>query len=382
MKTTVKWVLVMLAAALLCVGGIIGANAAADITDQFTDENFKAAVYEAIEKEAPEPILDTDVAEVVSLYVGYRNIESLNGLVHFTSLKGLYCYSNKLTALPALPSSLEALNCEDNLLTALPSLPSGLKYLTCSLNKLTALPALPDGLLSLNCSNSEEGKGDFFSVPDPENYNQFASLPTMPASLESLNVNNLQFASLPALPASLQLLYCESNKLTALPALPAGLQYLYCQNNKLTGLNVTGLSLERLNCSYNDIPYKSAVVGFTGTWNGTTFIFDPQNFIPPPADKSTLTAKLIQAKAIAKASYSDASWDALQTAIAAAQAVADKAGATQAELDAQVTALNSAIAALQRDPSLPPPPFWENWPYRVVLILRYMLWGWIWMGWF
>jgi len=56
----------LLAALLLCGVFALGASAATDITAAFTDPNFKAAVYEAISKTAPNPILDTDVAGITT----------------------------------------------------------------------------------------------------------------------------------------------------------------------------------------------------------------------------------------------------------------------------------------------------------------------------
>jgi hypothetical protein len=65
-----------------------------------------------------------------------------------------------------------------------------------------------------------------------------------------------------------------------------------------------------------------------------------------PVDKSALTAKLAEARAIQKGNYTDASWSALRTAITTAEAVASDTGATQTAVNAQVTALQNAINAL------------------------------------
>jgi len=105
----------------------------------------------------------------------------------------------------------------------------------------------------------------------------------------------------------------------------------------------------------------------------------------PGADKSALNAKLTQARAIAKGNYTDASWNALQAAITAAQAIANQADATQAQVNAQITVLNNAIAGLANNQSPPTPKKYIfttryesnflNW------ILFILLFGWIWM-WF
>ena len=56
-----------------------------------------------------------------------------------SALKTIDCANNKLTSLPALPSSVTKFNCAANQLTSMPSLPSGLQELTCAVNKLTSL---------------------------------------------------------------------------------------------------------------------------------------------------------------------------------------------------------------------------------------------------
>jgi len=296
-----KLLFVVLAVCLLCCAGVVMSHAAVDITEEFTDLNFRAAVYWEIGKTAPAPIYDTDVAKKQSLYVDYRNITSLDGLEYFTSLRAFGCEGNQITELPVLPSGLLTLYCGMNPITELPALPRNLQYLYCRMNRLTALPALPSGLLTLDCGNSYDGKGDPLVELEPENMNRLTSLPALPNSLRSLTCDGNQLTSLPLLPASLTYLYCndnlltslpalpsklsqlccQNNQLSSLPALPSGLESLYCQNNKLASLNVTGLPLYALNCSYNNMTSKAAVTGFTGTWGVGYFVFDPQNPVSP-----------------------------------------------------------------------------------------------------
>ena len=66
-----------------------------------------------------------------------------------------------------------------------------------------------------------------------------------------------------------------------------------------------------------------------------------------PPDKTGLNSAITQAKAIAKGNYTDASYQALQNAIAAAETVAANSAATQAQITATTTALNSAISDLK-----------------------------------
>ena len=102
------------------------------------------------------------------------------------------------------------------------------------------------------------------------------------------------------------------------------------------------------------------------------------------ADKTALTALILQAKAIAKGNYTDASWNALQAAIANAQAVAEKANVTQTQVNTQLSALQSTIEGLAKNP--PPNPLKTIFTtkYEATLInwiLFFVCFGWIWM-WF
>lgn len=238
--------------AVLMLGGVFAVGASAspvDITAKFTDAIFKEAVYGYIGKTAPAPIYDTDVAGVKVLHLNSilepEKIKTLAGLEYFTGLQELNCANNELTSLPALPPGLTKIYCAANQLTSLPILPSGLETLWCFGNKLTSLPALPLTLNDLDCSNN-------------------------------------QLISLPVLTPALKFLSCSYNKLISLPALPSTLEALNCANNQLANIDVTGLSLTRLDCRENYLPNKAAVKGFTGTWDGKNFIFDPQNSTPSP----------------------------------------------------------------------------------------------------
>ena len=102
------------------------------------------------------------------------------------------------------------------------------------------------------------------------------------------------------------------------------------------------------------------------------------------ADKTALSALVFQAKAIAKGDYTDASWNALQAAIANAQAAADKANATQAQVNTQLSALQNAINGLATNP-LPPPKTIFSTKYEATLLnwlLFFVGFGWIWMWFF
>ena len=74
----------------------------------------------------------------------------------------------------------------------------------------------------------------------------------------------------------------------------------------------------------------------------------------PEVNKEALEQKITAAKAIENKNYTEASWNALQAAITAAEAVCNDADATQDDVAAQVTALETAINALEeKEPEKP-----------------------------
>lgn len=79
---------------------------------------------------------------------------------------------------------------------------------------------------------------------------------------------------------------------------------------------------------------------------------------PVAVDKTALQAKVGEAAELAEEDYTAESWQALQEALVAAQAVLDNEEATQADVDAALEALNTAIAGLVEaeepvEPSIP-----------------------------
>lgn len=254
----------------------------ADISDSFTDDNFKQAVWECLGNTTgsimftKQDLSDCMAEQNETLNISNKNISSLAGIENFegTGIKYLYGSSNQLTSLPNLPSSLTELNCSNNELIILPELPSSLKYLYCSGNQLTSLPNLPSSLTDLYCSDNQ-----LTSLPDlPTNLidlacygNQLTSLPNLPGSLIRLQCFGNPLGNLPVLPSSLTELNCSMNKLTdlpnlpddlislncdyngliILPELPGSLTYLYCSSNQLTSLPDLPSDLTEFDCSYN-----------------------------------------------------------------------------------------------------------------------------------
>ena len=76
---------------------------------------------------------------------------------------------------------------------------------------------------------------------------------------------------------------------------------------------------------------------------------------PEEVNKDELKKAIDAAKAIENKNYTEASWNALQDAIAAAEAVRDDADATQDDVDAQVTALKNAVDGLKENSEKPNP---------------------------
>ena len=268
-----------------------------------------------------------------------------------SSLTYLNCSNNPLGSLPALPPNLESLICENTGLTEFPALPASLENLVCRLNQLGSLPTLPSGLKSLWCEKT-----------------QLASLPALPSGMRDLNCAYNQLTALPTLPSSLQILDCSHNQLTSLPELPSGLYKLYCNDNLLTGINVSGLRLDGLHCQNNNMINESEVVGFgrfilgeARGWDYGDYAFHPQY------NMRRLKATLEDAKGYGAFWYTAKSWDKLQAAIAAAQAVVDDENATELQIEQRIDALNGAMMHIVTK--------WDNFWNT---FLEYVLWFFFW----
>ncbi|OZG62320.1 serine protease [Bifidobacterium lemurum] len=69
--------------------------------------------------------------------------------------------------------------------------------------------------------------------------------------------------------------------------------------------------------------------------------------VAPPVDKTDLQSAVDKAKALVEADYTAETWAAFATALSDAQAVLDNAAATQSDVDAALTALQTAMQALK-----------------------------------
>ncbi|PVF53916.1 NEL-type E3 ubiquitin ligase domain-containing protein, partial [Yersinia pestis] len=152
---------------------------------------------------------------------------------------------NKLTELPTtLPDNLQTLNAAFNQLRTLPNtLPASLLSLNVYGNELERLPeSLPEGLKKLDVGRNESLQRPNRLPPNLESLGmancRLTELPTLPNSLEKLEVDNNQLHTLPdTLPALLSSLLVSSNRLTALPEnLPGSLRDIYAKDNQLSQL--------------------------------------------------------------------------------------------------------------------------------------------------
>ena len=98
--------------------------------------------------------------------------------------------------------------------------------------------------------------------------------------------------------------------------------------------------------------------------------------IPPTIDKTALNTRINQIGNTQKGNHTNASWNAFQSALHAAQLVADNPDATQVQVDSALNALNAAFNNLQLKKMIfntrYESSFW-NW------MMFFLLFGWIWM---
>ena len=305
-----------------------------DVTDAFTDPNFRAAVQEVIGDPCG-TIYEHKLAQLSGLYVSDRDIKSLAGIEYMINLRDLYCANNQLTLLPVLPTGLYLINCSNNLLESLDlSNNTALGYLNCRNNLLTSLNvAKKSNLWELDCRlnylpgkaaitglnesrttvwfdpQHQPGDEEPIDIPDKNfkwaliqqgvDKNDDGEISKAEAmAVEDLWVNGYGIIDLTGIEnfVILRYLFCYNNKLMSLTGLPSGLcyldcsknllttidisnntalEYLYCKNNLLMSFDVTKNSkLRELDCRLNYLPGKAAITGLNES--RTTVRFDPQ----------------------------------------------------------------------------------------------------------
>lgn len=192
---------------------------------------------------------------------------NLEGIQYFKGLNFLHITSSQSLISPRLPGGLKRFSYSAGSLTSyIPPLntdlrsllvinslgstltdplPDSLRFLYLSGNRFASIPSLPARLDTLVCIN--------------QTVTSLTSLPTLPATLKWLKCSEIGLQSFPQLPASLIQLDCNNNyrynngmrefTLTALPDLPSGLEVLNCRDNKLQSLPTLPTSLKKLDCS-------------------------------------------------------------------------------------------------------------------------------------
>lgn len=248
-----------------------------DITSEFTDENFKAAIYDKIGKDKSKPILYGDIKNIDSLYLSSKNISSLNGIKLFKSLGYLYCSNNKLTSLDLSNNKkLYILDCSENQIESLGiSKNLELESLYCSSNKITNLDISNNvNLKYLSCNDNEISKIDLSNNTALESLdcsaNKLVQLDVSKNTmLNSLHCNSLKVNYDGSIDESrgklksiditnnvaLEYLDCSYNELANIDlAKNKNLVSIQCDNNNFTNLDISkNVALENLNCSYNTL---------------------------------------------------------------------------------------------------------------------------------
>ena len=95
-------------------------------------------------------------------------------------------------------------------------------------------------------------------------------------------------------------------------------------------------------------------------------------------DKAALEARVAEIGGTQKSNYTGASWDAFQIALKEAQAVADDADATQAQVNDALAALNTAFGNLQ--PKMIFTTHYESKFWNWVLFIFCFGWAWMWLA--
>ena len=243
---------------------------ATDISGDFTDLNFKQAIWEWLgnpENSTPGSFTKQDLinrmpSKSYRLSVSDNNMVSMAGLEHFegTGLEKLSCISTKLVVLSELPSSLKDLSISCSSLTQLPNLDhTSLEVFRSQTSKITVLPNLPASLVSLDlvyCFN-------LVQLPELKHTNlekllcpsSIKTIPEVPSTLKHLDTSS-GLIELPELKhTQLEYLDCNGSKITFLPEVPSSLKELRLGRQQLGCQQLTQMSelkhtsLERFVCN-------------------------------------------------------------------------------------------------------------------------------------
>ncbi|MDR1927439.1 MAG: leucine-rich repeat domain-containing protein [Oscillospiraceae bacterium] len=268
-----------------------------NITNAFTDPNFLAAVYIALNKTPGAPIYAPECLAVAALNLTEKDIKTLAGLEYFPNIALLVCANNKLTEIDISNNkALQYLVISENKLTTL-DVTNNPKLMFLDIRK-NLLPS-ESAVIGLN----RELTTTFLYDPQRFTGNEVTAAftdsaflaavrtalgkePDDPigdqdcARLEQLDVRNLGITSLDGIEyfTGLKALICSGNQLSALdlsnsPALLA----LDCSNNHLTGLDFTqNPDLIYLLATKNFIASETDIIAFDST-TAEIYEFLPQN---------------------------------------------------------------------------------------------------------
>ena len=149
----------------------------------FPDANFRKYIAIHFDHDNDGVLNEKEISSVETIDVASAHISSLKGIEHFTNLKSLVCFANKLAELDVSHcTKLEMLDCDDNRLTSLDlSHCTALKMLHCYGNELTSLDVSHcPALKKLWCSDNELTSLDISHCPALEvlgcDYNELTSL--------------------------------------------------------------------------------------------------------------------------------------------------------------------------------------------------------------
>lgn len=205
-------------------------------------------------------------SEILSLKVTGLNITNFDGLQYMTSLNFLDCSYNSPIYIPEFPNSLDTLICTENKIRSF-IIPLSIKYLDCSNNLINFLSNLPNSLIVLKCGGNplinignipnnlkvfDCSSTQLKNLPLLPNsvtelyydYNEpiqatlpqnlvslslrgHKNIPTLPNSIEILDISETQMLEITALPSNLHTLRMFNVQLQKMPFLPLNLFYLY-----------------------------------------------------------------------------------------------------------------------------------------------------------
>lgn len=202
------------------------------------DANFKAYLVENFDTDKDGEISDEEAYEVTSIWCDTMNINSLQGIEYFTSIRKLYCPGNKLTSLDVSKNSvLMSLVCDFNNLTSINlGNNKNLREIWCAKNELIHLDISQCPNLNLIYCYSNK-----LSSLDTHNNTSITNISCWSNNIQSLDVSNNK---------KLEILQCGWNDIQNLDlSQNSKLKTLSCEYNNLSVLDISNnISITSLQC--------------------------------------------------------------------------------------------------------------------------------------